>query len=50
MKKEKEATKTPGFSKVLIGLALILIPGSGIAAGAYLLYKKLKENKDDGTR
>jgi len=31
--------------KILIGVAIMVVPGAGIAAGAYLIYKGLRKKK-----
>ena len=35
----------PNLKKVLLGIAVVLLPGGGIAAGAYLIAQAIKNRK-----
>lgn len=42
-------SKTLVFKRFVIATALILLPGSGIVAGVYLVYRAMKNKRDKVT-
>lgn len=43
-----EKMKKEQLKKVALGLTIMFVPGAGVVAGSYLIYKALKKQKVSG--